>query len=80
MLLMNRVHCLLNGEDITAGQFNSMNDEKRELYRDNLVCIACGRRATFRRVSAKRTPTFAAQHKDGCILTSKTWSAFRYLQ
>ena len=52
----------------------------QDLRRNYMTCLACGRRATFRIVSAKRRPTFAATHKQACILTARRWSVFKYLQ
>ena len=76
---MNRVLCLKNNRDVTIQQYAIMDDKARAQHRGHLVCIACGARARFRIVSAKRKPTFSARHYDGCVLTVKRWTAFRYL-
>jgi hypothetical protein len=71
---------LTDNSDVSAEQFHGKGKEWQNLHRDNLVCLACGAPASFRIVSAKRRPTFSARHEQDCLLASRPWSAFKYLQ
>lgn len=70
---MDLAHCLLDRRDYTAVQFQQLPLPELGAKRRNLVCIACGQQAFFRKHSADgRAACFGARpHAAGCSMAAE---------
>mgnify|MGYP007002578176 CR=1 FL=1 len=76
---MKRALSLVDERAIDAVEYGAKDPQWQAQRRRQLACIGCGGPATFRS-GTRRMSSFAAQHREDCLLSAKTWSAFRYLQ
>lgn len=76
---MKRALSLVDGRAFDAAEYGAKDHRWQSQRRRQLACLGCGGQATFRS-GTRRTSSFAAQHRESCVLSAKPWSVFRYLQ
>lgn len=76
---MKRALSIVDGTAWDAADYNAKDQTWKAVRRRHLACLSCGGPATFRSGSL-RASFFTARHRPDCLLSAKTWSAFRYLQ
>jgi len=76
---MKRALSLIDGRTFDAAEYGAKDPAWQAQRRRRLACLGCGGQATFRS-GTRRTSSFAARHRHDCVLSTQSWSAFRYLQ
>lgn len=76
---MKKALSIVDGRVWDAAEYGAKDQTWQARRRRQLACLGCGGRAMFK-AGSLRAAFFAARHRQDCLLSTKTWSVFRYLQ